>query len=72
MQRSEERVKPKEEEPPAAEDMVVSVESTPENVLYTLPPFQLLNPPPEHDQSGEYSVIQANAKNWNRHSIALV
>ncbi|WP_413365599.1 DNA translocase FtsK [Lysinibacillus sp. 3P01SB] len=62
MQRSEERVKPKEEEPPAAEEMVVSVESTPENALYTLPPFQLLNPPPEHDQSGEYSVIQANAK----------
>ncbi|MBD8031813.1 DNA translocase FtsK [Solibacillus merdavium] len=29
---------------------------------YTLPSLQLLNAPPEHDQSGEYSVIQMNAK----------
>lgn len=30
--------------------------------LYKLPSFQLLSPPPEHDQSGEYKVIQGNAK----------
>ena len=29
---------------------------------YILPSIQLLNSPPEHDQSGEYSVIQLNAK----------
>ncbi len=63
MKRNEEKAKPQpQEEPEIAGDMVVSVESAPENALYTLPPFQLLNPPPEHDQSGEYSVIQANAK----------
>lgn len=59
--RKEEKAKVQEEEELPA-DMVVSVESSAENALYTLPPFQLLNPPPEHDQSGEYSVIQANAK----------
>lgn len=29
---------------------------------YTLPSTQLLQLPPAHDQSGEYSIIQANAK----------
>lgn len=29
---------------------------------YILPSVTLLNPPPEYDQSGEYSVIQSNAK----------
>ncbi len=29
---------------------------------YKLPSIQLLNAPPEHDQSGEFSVIQTNAK----------
>lgn len=29
---------------------------------YILPSMQQLNSPPEHDQSGEYSVIQTNAK----------
>lgn len=29
---------------------------------YILPSLQLLHAPPEHDQSGEYSVIQSNAK----------
>ena len=33
-----------------------------ENQDYRLPPMTLLNVPPEHDQSGEYSIIQANAK----------
>ena len=33
-----------------------------ENDFYKLPTFQLLSPPPEHDQSGEYKVIQGNAK----------
>ena len=29
---------------------------------YQLPSIQLLNAPPEHDQSGEFSVIQSNAR----------
>lgn len=29
---------------------------------YKLPSLQLLNAPPQHDQSGEYSIIQTNAK----------
>ena len=33
-----------------------------ENDFYKLPTLQLLSPPPEHDQSGEYKVIQGNAK----------
>lgn len=36
--------------------------SSPNNEHYTLPSLGILNPPPEHDQSGEYSIIQANAK----------
>ncbi|MBB5147816.1 FtsK/SpoIIIE family DNA translocase [Ureibacillus thermosphaericus] len=39
-----------------------SVENNVENQDYRLPPMTLLNVPPEHDQSGEYSIIQANAK----------
>ena len=35
---------------------------TVENADYHLPSFNLLHLPPQHDQSGEYSVIQANAK----------
>ncbi len=60
-QRSDKESKPKVEEETAA-DMVVSMEGNAENTLYTLPPLHILNSPPEHDQSGEYSVIQANAK----------
>jgi DNA segregation ATPase FtsK/SpoIIIE, S-DNA-T family len=33
-----------------------------ENADYQLPSYSLLQLPPQHDQSGEYSVIQANAK----------
>lgn len=33
-----------------------------ENVAYQIPPMSLLQLPPQHDQSGEYSIIQANAK----------
>lgn len=33
-----------------------------ENADYQLPSYNLLQLPPQHDQSGEYSVIQANAK----------
>lgn len=39
-----------------------SVEQNVENQDYRLPPMNLLNVPPEHDQSSEYSIIQANAK----------
>ena len=59
--RFEEESKPQLDEETAG-DMVVSMESSTENALYTLPPLHILNSPPEHDQSGEYSVIQANAK----------
>ena len=37
-------------------------EQTMPQQAYTLPSIQLLNAPPQHDQSGEYSIIQANAK----------
>ena len=60
-QRSDKESKPKVKEETAG-DMVVSMEGSAENTLYTLPPLHILNSPPEHDQSGEYSVIQANAK----------
>ena len=36
--------------------------TTVENADYHLPSFNLLQLPPQHDQSGEYTVIQANAK----------
>lgn len=39
-----------------------AVESNVENVDYRLPSMNLLQLPPTHDQSGEYSIIQANAK----------
>ena len=48
------------------EDLVDEVQinntATVENTDYHLPSFNLLQLPPQHDQSGEYSVIQANAK----------
>jgi DNA segregation ATPase FtsK/SpoIIIE, S-DNA-T family len=34
----------------------------PPEKTYKLPSIQMLNAPPEHDQSGEFSVIQSNAK----------
>jgi S-DNA-T family DNA segregation ATPase FtsK/SpoIIIE len=37
-------------------------EAVQENEAYILPPLTLLNAPPHSDQSGEYSLIQANAK----------
>lgn len=39
-----------------------AVESNVENIDYRLPSMNLLQLPPTHDQSGEYSIIQANAK----------
>ena len=36
--------------------------TTVENADYHLPSYNLLQLPPQHDQSGEYTVIQANAK----------
>ncbi|WP_404427680.1 DNA translocase FtsK [Ureibacillus chungkukjangi] len=39
-----------------------AVETNIENVDYRLPSMDLLLLPPSYDQSGEYSVIQANAK----------
>lgn len=38
------------------------VVSNEENAQYQRPSIQLLAPPKEHDQSGEYTVIQSNAK----------
>ncbi|SOC38670.1 FtsK/SpoIIIE family DNA translocase [Ureibacillus acetophenoni] len=39
-----------------------AVQTNVENEEYILPTMNLLQLPPEHDQSGEYSVIQMNAK----------
>lgn len=39
-----------------------AVQTNIENTSYVLPTMNLLDLPPEHDQSGEYSVIQMNAK----------
>ncbi|QCR31857.1 DNA translocase FtsK [Lysinibacillus sp. SGAir0095] len=58
----------KEEEPVVEDktniDEVIqrAVETNVENVDYRLPSMDLLLLPPAYDQSGEYSVIQANAK----------
>ena len=39
-----------------------AVQTNVENTEYMMPTMNLLQLPPEHDQSGEYSVIQKNAK----------
>ncbi len=44
------------------EEETIVDEQQPPSGPYTLPSVQLLNPPPMHDQSSEYAVIQANAK----------
>lgn len=44
------------------DDVQIDNTTTVENADYHLPSFNLLHLPPQHDQSGEYSVIQANAK----------
>lgn len=55
-----------EEEPVLDEEfedaLKQSVETNIENTDYVLPSMNLLQLPPAHDQSGEYSVIQMNAK----------
>ncbi|MDI7741720.1 DNA translocase FtsK [Lysinibacillus fusiformis] len=58
-----------QEEEPVMEDKTnideviqKAVETNIENVDYRLPSMSLLMLPPSYDQSGEYSVIQANAK----------
>ncbi|WP_431029525.1 DNA translocase FtsK [Lysinibacillus sp. LZ02] len=43
-------------------DETIDVTNYAENAFYKMPSLQLLNAPPEHDQSGEYKVIQGNAK----------
>ncbi|MEK4129073.1 DNA translocase FtsK [Solibacillus sp. FSL W8-0474] len=48
------------EEVPLSEPIMSMAPNT--DQTYMLPSLQLLNAPPEHDQSGEYSVIQMNAK----------
>ena len=40
----------------------VVIENALEDTSYVLPPMTLLNEPPAHDQSQEYSVIQSNAE----------
>ena len=69
IQKEQEQVKEEEpvvEEPesaePIEETIQQSVENNVENADYRLPSMNLLQLPPEHDQSGEYSIIQANAK----------
>ena len=59
------RIEPEPEPEPEEEiaDVIQLVqESTTPQQSYTLPSIQLLQAPPQHDQSGEYSIIQANAK----------
>nr|WP_106784305.1 DNA translocase FtsK [Lysinibacillus timonensis] len=56
-----------EEEPVSMDDgfeeaLQQAVVTNIENTDYTLPSMNLLQLPPEHDQSGEYSLIQTNAK----------
>lgn len=53
--------------PPVMEQEEVEIpalvqEPAPTQKAYKLPSIQLLNAPPQHDQSGEYSIIQTNAK----------
>lgn len=50
------------EEVELTDDVHIESTTTVENADYQLPSFNLLQLPPQHDQSGEYSVIQANAK----------
>ncbi|MCT6928492.1 MULTISPECIES: FtsK/SpoIIIE family DNA translocase [Lysinibacillus] len=46
----------------AMDEVHIQGTDTVENADYQLPSYNLLQLPPQHDQSGEYSVIQANAK----------
>jgi len=46
----------------ASDDVQIQGTDAVENADYQLPSYNLLQLPPQHDQSGEYSVIQANAK----------
>lgn len=62
LQRHEEPVSDVGKEVVVEETSFSKESSSVNNEHYTLPSLQLLNPPPEHDQSGEYSIIQANAK----------
>lgn len=51
-------------EPTEQEDVEIPLvtDQEPAQQAYILPSIQLLNAPPKHDQSGEYSIIQTNAK----------
>src|SRR5690606_14099072 len=49
-------------EPDAGDIQLMSTAEELENEEYQLPPLSLLTLPPHHDQSGEYSGIQKNAK----------
>ncbi|OEC02478.1 cell division protein FtsK [Lysinibacillus sphaericus] len=66
---SHERVEPLQTAEPVdiedgelVDDVHIGSADAVENADYQLPSFNLLQMPPQHDQSGEYSVIQANAK----------
>ncbi|GKV67854.1 DNA translocase SpoIIIE [Sporosarcina sp. NCCP-2716] len=61
-------VKDEKPEPAAADeaDPYKGVSGEEENESYQLPSFNLLKQPPEHDQSGEYNAIQANAQKLER------
>ncbi|MGE7093343.1 DNA translocase FtsK [Lysinibacillus sp. NPDC048646] len=50
------------EEEELVDDVHIEDTAAIENADYQLPSYNLLKMPPQHDQSGEYSVIQANAK----------
>lgn len=61
-----EQVKSEQQKETKNEDVqpseAINLVQTTTEQAYSLPSIQLLNAPPEHDQSGEYSVIQSNAK----------
>ncbi|MEK4424488.1 FtsK/SpoIIIE family DNA translocase [Solibacillus sp. FSL K6-1523] len=60
--RNEQMREPVVEEEGVSLEEVNHVPNTASEQSYILPPITLLNPPPEQDQSGEYSIIQQNAK----------
>ncbi len=53
------------------DDVHIQGADTLENADYQLPSYNLLQLPPQHDQSGEYSVIQANAKKTRANAAKL-
>ena len=61
--KQEKQLEEEQDTEPIEEIDLTQVEAdVPLEKAYKLPSIQLLNAPPEHDQSGEFSIIQLNAK----------